>query len=420
MPNTNKSVTPSYLLTTIMLFPAALAFTSVVAIRHRKLDYLKQRLGMFPTNKAEQKPVWIHCASVGEANTALPLIRALLDKNHHLLISTSTITGQDTLKKAKLIKTTLVFLPLDYAWFARQLIKKYQPSVMLIFETELWPSIILTAQRHIIPNAIINARLSEKTLNAPGFIKKNYARLLVNVEKIYASSSNNVERFISIGANKDQIVMQDNLKFSTTVSNNKNLKNPLPFPFMLCASTRNGEEEKIISQWNKLNQSKCALVIAPRHPTRIKDVCKLLEKNQLQYNLHSHRNNNYSIDSIYLIDTLGELAPFMQYAQLVFVGGSLTPHGGHNVLEPASLGKCVMVGPHTQNISEVVNELEKHHALTKVQDETELGDTIKQLLANRIQRELMEENARKFVASKKHVLKNYIKEISNFIQHHAS
>jgi 3-deoxy-D-manno-octulosonic-acid transferase len=419
MPNT-PSATPAYILATTLLFPFAVLFTGVVAIRHRNLKYFAQRLGLFHASKSSHQPIWLHCASVGEVNTALPLIQALSHKNNHLLISTSTITGQICLQKARLKKTELIFLPLDYPFFARQLIKKYQPKIFLIFETELWPNIILTVQRQMIPCAIINARISEKTLNAPTFIKRNYARLLANIEKIYVGSSHDIDKFISLGAQEDQIIMQDNLKFSASLNTHEHSENPFALPFILCASTREGEEQKIISQWMRLNKKGCALVIAPRHPDRIKKIIKLIKNHKLKYTLHSKANHRVSLDSIYLIDTLGDLAPFMMHAHLVFVGGSLTANGGHNVLEPASLGKCILVGPHTQNITQIVNELSKHQAIQIVNDETEFADAIIDLLDNHIKRTQMEENARNFVKSKQHVLSDYIEAISNFIQIHSS
>lgn len=420
MPNTTRSATPAYLLATTLLFPVALLFTIAVAIRHRNYKYFAQRLGFFRAGKSQRRPIWLHCASVGEVNTALPLIQALIDKNNFLLISTSTISGQNALQKAGLQKTELIFLPLDYALFARQLINKYHPGTLLIFETELWPNIILAAQRQLIPSAIINGRLSDKTLNAPKFIKRNYARLLANIEKIFVGSQNDITKFISIGAQKNQIIMQDNLKFSSRLSTHTKSERPISFPFILCASTRDGEEQKILLQWDRLNIKNHALVIAPRHPTRIKEVVKLIKHKKLKYLLHSQRNNNYSTDTIYLIDTLGELAPFMMHADLVFVGGSLTANGGHNVLEPASLGKCILVGPHTQNIAQIVSELEKHHAIKVVKDENDFTCAINRLLAHDSERKQMEENARVFVESKKHVLTNYVETISAFIENHSS
>lgn len=420
MPNTKTSPTLTYLLATSLLFPVALSFTVFVALRYRNIKYLSQRLGLYRFIKHEQPPIWLHCASVGEVNTALPLIRSLIKKKHSLLISTSTITGQETLYKANLRHTQTIFLPLDYSLFAKQLICKHQPKVLFIFETELWPSIVLTARRHSIPTAIINARLSKKTLNAPKFIKLNYTRLLANIQQIFVGSTSDIEKFISLGARETQITMQDNLKFSTSFSQQKNSRKPLLTPFILCASTREGEELKIISQWKNLHKKDHALVIAPRHPTRIKEVCELIKKNNLTYTLHSEKPNNYTSDSVYLIDTLGELAPFMTHAEIVFVGGSLTAHGGHNVLEPASLGKCILVGTHTQNITQIINELKKHHAIKVVKNETDFIDSINQLLTNDGERRQMEENARSFVDAKKHVLPNYVTAIIKFVETHTS
>lgn len=403
-----------YRLLSWMLFPGALLFTAFVALKYRSLEYLLQRLGFYTASK--KSAIWCHCASVGEINTALPLLEQLIESGERLLVSTNTITGQQTLQKANLSNTVTIFFPLDYVHFARKLLRAHAPRIFLIFETELWPNILLEANKQSVPIAILNGRVSKKTLDAPQFLLINYQRILVSIKKIFASSEENRQRFISLGAKKDDTNVLDNLKFAFASRKKESFQNPLSFPYLLCASTHDNEEQLILKQWLHNKPTGLGLVIAMRHPQRVKEICKIMQNAGADYVLHSKRPSSISIDSIYIIDTLGELEPFIAFAKLVFMGGSLVPVGGHNVLEPAQLSKCILIGPHYQNFSNIVNELVSKQGILIVDDPEMLINKVIILNQNQNMRVKTEINAKNLVATKQNILNQYLKEAKEFIQ----
>ena len=390
------------------IFPAALLYTGFTAFKSRSNDYFTQRLGVYKKEISSCQVIWCHCASVGEINTALPLLRSLVERGEHLLISTNTVTGKQALVKAKLDNTQHVFFPLDYSAFAHNLIKIFPPKLYLLFETELWPNILHTIARHNIPTAIINGRISEKTLHAPSFILKNYKNTLRKVCKIIASSEENATRFLALGANPEAITTLDNLKFaSINTTLNTTDECPIDYPFLLCASTHQGEEQSIIKQWKASKPENIGLVIAIRHPHRSKEVCKILEDEQLTYHLHSSSPNNISKHEIYIIDTLGQLMPFMKKAQFVFMGGSLVPIGGHNVIEPAQFGRCIFIGPYYDDFADIVNDLKTCNGITIINDANQLISETLRLFKDRESQVQLGSNAKNYLNSKKQVLQNY-------------
>lgn len=419
MPTSASHPTFTYRLISWILFPAALLFTLLVALKHRNWRYFRERLGFYSSAQQHSSPVWCHCASVGEINTALPLFRRLLAQEHSLLISTNTITGLQTLQNAELDRVSVIFLPLDYVNFYKRLLTRFKPSICLIFETELWPNLFATAHRNEIPVAIVNGRIGNKTLQAPHFLFLNYARALGWVDKIFASSEENAQRFIKLGANASKIFVLDNLKFALSMVEVSDLARPLPFPYLLCASTHADEELQIVHQWQENKPDSLGLVIALRHPQRAGEVCKQIQSFGLNYELHSKRVPSNRLDHIYIIDTLGELAPFMARAELVFMGGSLIPVGGHNVLEPARMNKCIITGPHYQNFTTIVDQMVDADGIVVAKNATDLMNTVNELMDNPSLRARMGNNAKHYVDSKQQILDQYTNVLGQLIEAHS-
>ncbi len=408
MAGSNSRSTLSYRLLTWGLFPAALLYTGFIAVKSTNKHYFTQRLGRYKNRNNTRQVVWCHCASVGEINTALPLLHSLIERGEHLLISTNTITGQQTLTKANLENTQHVFFPLDYRTYANRLIAEFSPKLLLLFETELWPNILLTAANHNIPTAIINGRISKKTLHAPSLILKNYKKALRKTCKIITSSEENTAHFKALGAHPEVITTLDNLKFSNiNTPPNPSGECPVDSPFLLCASTHQGEEQAIIEQWKTSKTENLGLVIAIRHPKRCKEICQFLESSELTYHLHSNHPENISINEIYIIDTLGQLMPFMEKAEFVFMGGSLVPIGGHNVVEPAQFSRCILIGPHYDDFKDIVNDLNQCNGIIIVNDARQLMTEVKKLQLDRQAQHQLGTNAKNYLDSKQQVLKNY-------------
>ena len=418
MPNHHVTPTFPYRVISWLLFPAAFLFTLFVTLKYRDRRYLRERLGLFTLQERRSHSIWCHCASVGEITTALPLFKRLLQQGHTLLISTNTITGRQALQNADLMSATVIFLPLDYASLHKKLLAEYSPAVCLIFETEIWPSLYCITHNNGIPIAIVNGRISDKTLNAPHFLHANYARALKCTRKIFASSQQNAQRFIELGAHADQVSVLDNLKFAQPVNAPSNTTRPLSFPYLLCASTHADEELQIIQQWQQNKPDALGLVIAIRHPQRAGEVCKQIERAGLLFALHSNGGEFHRLDTIYIIDTLGELAPFMASAEIVFMGGSLIPLGGHNVLEPARMGRCTIIGPNYQNFAVIVKELIDADGIKVVRNAGDLMEQTNALLNNAVLRKQLGENARQYALSKQQILDQYADQIEQFIAAH--
>ena len=418
---TPKHPTLLYQLITWALFPIALIHTVYTALKFKNASFICQRLGFYKSTKQAASPVWCHCASVGEINTALPLLKHLNSLGKHLVITTNTVTGYDTLKRSQLKDADYAFLPLDYSPCAQQLLNTFKPKLCLVFETELWPCILLNTLRNEIDVAIINGRVSKKTLNAPKFILENYKRILTYTKKIISSSDKNSHRFNTLGARPNIITTLDNLKFACVGSKtNTDYPQPLSYPYLLCASTHEGEEESIVKAWLAQEENKLSLVIALRHPQRITSVRQTLDKLHCAYCLHSDKSMQASPESIYIIDTLGELMPFVAHAETVFIGGSLVPIGGHNVIEPAQYSRAILIGPHYENFHDIIEELASSDGIKIIQTAEQLIKCAVTLQQDKQKRIAMGEQARAYIVSKQQVFSQYAEIIENLISFQAS
>lgn len=409
--------TLKYRIITCALLPAAVIHSIYIALKHKRLNYFLNRVGRYQSTVNLSQPIWCHCASVGEINTALPLLKALIQQGQQLIITTNTVTGYDTLKRAQLQNSSYAYIPLDYTFLAQRYISHFQPKHCLIFETELWPAILLNTIKNNINVIIVNGRISEKTMHAPCFVLKNYRRILSNTKKIISSSEQNSARFISLGADEQCISTLDNLKFAQLNSlQTAEHPKPLEFAYLLCASTHEGEELPILEEWSKRSSHLFGLVIALRHPQRINQVIRILEHLQLDYCLHSTGKTQTDKSTIYIIDTLGELQPFIAHANIVFMGGSLVPIGGHNVIEPAAYSRCILIGPHYDNFKSIVEDLLKQQAIDVVANATELFDKAFEYQINTSKCINKGENAFKYITSKQQILDSFLQQLVQFIQ----
>lgn len=405
---TPQYTTLSYKLITWALFPLAFTYTLYAGLKHKSLAYILQRLSIYKASQTP-RPIWCHCASVGEINTALPLLHTLTEQGENLLITTNTTTGYETLTRAKLKNSTHVYLPLDYKIFASRFLRRFHPKLCFIFETELWPNILLTTMNSGIDVAIINGRISNKTLKAPSFMLSNYSRILSKVKKVISSSKENTARFITLGTHPDSIITLDNLKFANlNLSDNQNHTKPLDYPYLLCASTHEGEEQRIIDAWIKHPNTQMGLVIAIRHPQRTNQVIQILQQHKLPYCLHSNKSTARDIRTILIIDTLGELMPFIVHANVVFMGGSLVPVGGHNVIEPAQYKRCILIGPHYNNFKNIVDDLHTQNAIEIVENADQLLEKAIAINNNHDQYKQLGINAHSYIESKHKTLEDYV------------
>lgn len=377
----------------VLSIPLALIVLAQAA-RRGGARFALQRLG-FGYGRMLPKPVWIHAASVGEVMAVLPLIEQLRARAPHtpMVISTTTPTGAHV-AAAKLPSDVVhVYLPLDFNGAVRRFMRALNPRVALIVETELWPNVFRRCRARNVPLLIVNARLSQRTIQANRWIRAHYREALRAVTAILARSEEDRARFIELGAETRNIEVVGNLKFAQTTPDAHGDR-PLPMPYVLAASTHADEEVRFARAWLGLTMQRPLLVIAPRHPQRMTEIVKELEKFKVTLAVRSMRDEVTSQTQFYIADTLGELPRFIAHAELVFMGGSLVDVGGHNVLEPARAAKAQIFGPHMQNFSEEARQLQQRDAAIQVRDDLELRTTLTRLLAAPQRRAAMGERAR--------------------------
>jgi len=403
----------SYRLLTSLLFPVFVLYTLKLAIKFKSLIYLKQRMGFsYPT--FNNQPIWIHCASVGEINTFMPLLERLINKlpQQMFVITTNTVTGASMLEKHSPMNTQHCYLPLENSAAINRFLNHTQPKLALIMETEIWPLLYRFINKKQIPLSIINARLSAKTIDTHNWIKKQYRHALKYVDFIFARSEQDLNLFKQLGGDVNKLLTAGNLKFSPiSGSQPAIIENFTQREYVLAASTHDDEELQLAQLWKNNTTQDTLLVIAPRHPDRSDDILKQLTSLDLKIAVRSKGDSITQDTDIYLADTLGELSGFIQHAQIVFMGGSLIPHGGQNFLEAARLAKAIIVGPHMHNFQNEVALFRQHHACIQIQNISELGSAIQSLLIDSNTRSNLESCAKRLMDEQTGIAETYLKKL---------
>ena len=385
-------------------------FVLVLAIEAYKRKggwhFFKQRLG-FGYPILNTHPIWIHCASVGEVKAAKPLIQHFA-KNHAVLITTNTPTGADLVKRLFGDSVQHVYLPFDFSSAVSRFLKATQPQVLWVMETELWPNLYrLTAQNNIAIT-LINARLSAKTLKAPKWLQTAYRLTLQHPQQILARCESEAQRFITLGARTEQIKILGNLKYGLLSEQTQDYPNISAREYVLLASSHDPEEINIAKLWCKLQRPEC-LVIVPRHPKRSHAIQQQLATLNASFAVQSLKQPLNSETQIYLDDRIGVLMPWFSHAKLVIMGGAFVPKGGHNVLEPAALGKCIVTGPDMSDFIPETNLLLQADALIQCPDYEQLSQTLQDLLEQPAHCEQMGRAAQQVILSQSHIFEDYLK-----------
>jgi 3-deoxy-D-manno-octulosonic-acid transferase len=365
-------------------FIALLPRFAIDAMRSGKyVTGLRQRLGKLPAiNRTGHQVIWLHCVSVGETQAAQSLVRALRTEfpNHCLVVSTTTVTGQQVARKIFADEAALVFyFPIDLAWVVRRVLRAVQPSAVLIMETELWPRLLRECRARAIPVALLNGRISETSFRRYQMIRPFMRRMLNDLTIALMQSERDAARIRELGLPAERIALPGNLKFdSAETAIDERLTAELrgrfcldgTRPLIVAASTHAPEERLTIEALKQMNSNQSRqtrLLIAPRHPERFGEVAALLEESGLTWSRRSGERGEHDTGcDVVLLDTVGELRAVYPLAQIVFVGGSIAAHGGHNMLEPAATGACVITGPHTENFAAITKALLDEEALIQL------------------------------------------------------
>lgn len=362
-----------------VLAPLAVGHSLWQALQRRDARIARQRLG-FEHIRRDDRPVWIHMASVGEVNAAYPLILAMRERGLPVVCSTFTPTGAETVAARLGTETEHVYLPLDFPHAVQGFLAGIRPRCALIVETEIWPRLFAQCRRSRIPLLLVNGRLSQRTLGRAAWIREIHRRALQNVDLVLARSATDAAGFIELGVATERVRVMDNIKFAAPVGAVEAIH--LPRPHIVLASSHDDEELQLARAWmeSPLRHSH-TLLIAPRHPVRRSAILQQLRQLGLQPAVRSAGDTVTTATSLYLADTLGELRAFIAGAELVLMGGSLIPRGGQNPIEAAQLGKAVIFGPHMENFAEERALLLEHHAALEVANATAMIEQAAALIA---------------------------------------
>lgn len=341
--------------------------------------------------------LWLHGVSVGEIQAAVPLVRELkiLLPQGAFIISTGTETGQMLARKNFAPLGALVcYFPLDIPWAVKRFLDYLQPQVFIGLESEIWPNFLTMASQRGIRLALVNGRLSDKSLRR--FIK--YSRYLYDIINLYdviaAGSLPDLQRFQRLGLPAAKLKLTGNLKYDRLLQGRNDsrlqefrrfLQKPgAPGPLWLAASTHPGEEELVLAAYKQLLAPCPALelILAPRHPQRSSDLARLLTKHGLASQLWSRLKSGAEArrQNVVIIDTIGDLFTLYGAADVAFIGGSLVPHGGQNILEPAAWGRAPIYGPHMGNFLWAQAILEEAGAGIMITDAVSLAHAVKRFL----------------------------------------
>ncbi len=366
-----------------------------------------ERFGITPSSGINRRIIWVHAVSVGEIQASKPLIEFLLSNFHQfqVLITTTTPTGAETASQLFGDSVLHRYFPYDLPFVVSRFLKIFNPILLIILETEIWPNLYQQCSDLEIPITLINARLSKRSLNGYNLLKKLTRQALECTSLIAAQSEEDADRFKLLGVSTEKVAVMGNLKFDIKLPHSifeeaevvrRLFSNR---PVWIAASTHEGEEKIILTALGDILKSipESLLVIAPRHPHRFERIVELCEKNGYETVLYSNSSQYSSDTQIFILDTLGRLPTYYGASDIAFVGGSLVPNGGHNMLEPACLGVPVITGSHLFNFREISTLLTEADALIKVANYSELAETVVRLLNDANLRFNMGERAKQVI-----------------------
>ena len=396
------------------LYSLALALGMLVSLPYWLYQILRhgkyrtgfaERMGSVPARLMEgeagagspaERVIWVHAVSVGEVAAVSGLVEQMRHSfpRHRVLVSTTTDTGQDLARK-RFGEENVFYFPMDLAFAIRPYLQALQPELVVLAETEFWPNFLRLVHASGARIAVVNARISDRSW--PRYRRFRWAlrRMLVHVDLFLAQTPEDSARLQSIGADANRVQVTGNLKFDVSLpapppiveSLRQSLAAERAGPVLVCGSTVEDEEPPLLKAFENLRvgHPRAVMILAPRHPERFDDVAILLQ----QLGIPSFRRSQWHGESlaggVLLVDTIGELAALYALADMAFVGGSLVPRGGHNIIEPAQHGVAIVTGNHTENFRDIVSLFQGHDAV-RIVGLSELPLTLMHLLANDAER----------------------------------
>lgn len=385
-------------LSTVLLLPV-LPILLLSGKRFR--DGFWNRLAFYsPATRAAARgarPIWIHAVSVGEVLAARAIAARLkaLRPDKKIVVSTFTSTGNAVARESLTAADLIIYLPLDYRWTVRRALKLFDPSLLIVVETEIWPNLLRLAADRGTPAVLLSGRLSRRSFRRYHWLRRFFAAVLQQFAALGMQSREDAERIVRLGADPGKVSVTGNLKRSSAPADESAAADRWrdiaglggeSGQVLVAGSTHRGEEEILLDAFVSLKQSfpRLVMVLAPRHPQRFDEVEKLIEKSSLRYARRSRLNGGVlqSFD-VLVLDTIGELADFYRVADVAFVGGSLVDAGGHNLIEPAWHGKPVLFGPWVGGYTEIAEEMKQSGGGVEVGGREEFVFAASRLLSDR-------------------------------------
>ncbi len=406
------------LIIAIPIFPFLIIFN-----KNFRRDFTERfSLKGFPKKESGKKRVLVHCASVGEFNAAYPLIEKLLGiKNTEIIVSCQTPTGKNAALK-KVPGKVRVF-PIDFYPFQKRFLKIINPDLLILIETEIWPSFITAAGNQGIPIISVNSVLSNKKLKSYLKIKGFFSKTLNKISKFFVASKEDLERFRKFDIPGEKLVFSGNIKMDGMKFTEVNKENILKKYFKIISekkrfiitlgSSRNGEEEIFLNGIRKLLYDKNFIVIiAPRHLNRFVKLENYFETENFEY-FYISSKPELKGEAVYILDSMGCLKDMYAISDVCFVGGTLVPVGGHNLLEPISFGKPVVFGKYTEKVYAIAETLKKAKIGFQVENGDELETIILKFLENKDTIKNVKEISKQFIENNKGVIDKIVLEIQN-------
>ena len=362
-----------------------------------------QRFGLLK-GEYKKNPVWFHAVSLGEVISSQAIVKKLL-KEEKVILSVSTPTGLREAKKIYNDQLSIVYAPWDFIFFVKNFLKKIGPKALVLFETEIWPSMIHECWKKEIPVILSNGRLSESSYKKYNRFKTLIHSTLNKFSLILAQSNDHADRFKALGVNNDIVIRVGSTKFDFKQSKNSDFNRINQVDdFILAASTHEGEDEVVINSFKKLKEefSDIKLIIVPRHPERANTIKGILSNNNMNFQVSSDLDFNIKENDIIVISATGYLDYLYKLSKVSFIGGSLfSRYGGHNIIEAAFNESPFIVGPYMKNFEDVLNLFLRRDACLQIEKPDELTDAYKKLLKNNELRKHMIDNAFRVVIENK-------------------
>ena len=399
-------------------------------------EFVSERLGMSDYAKTD---IWVHAVSVGEVLACLPFLKKMKKEfpSKKIVLSTTTYTGQKLARERFPEADRVMYMPVDNIFSVKRVVNSLQPELFITAETEIWPSLFHSLKETGSRIVILNGRISNASYKGYRRIRFIMKKVLANVDYLYMQTKDDADKIIDIGAERHKVGVMGNFKFDIEIDikGSQDWHKNITGDILLAASTHEGEEEVLLDAYelielrtqnlelraqtkdNKPQGFDLTLIIAPRHPERFDEVAGMLDKRSLPYIRRSkigHIQNSGKLPGIILLDSIGELSALFSTATIAFIGGSLVPKGGHNVMEPAYWSKPAIFGPHMDNFP-IAADFLKSSAALEVKDSDEIAETVLELLNDREKALSMGRNAKLIVEDNTGAVKKAVELVRGFI-----